>query len=252
MPAVLVSESWKTTKDGGSMVERYIVHGVATASAAHTATGRTWMSNTKTLIGIGTTALLTNISVSKVEGGVDTWEVEYEYAPTQSEANSYGRSADIGGEYIDVWRAGSPSLQSGSPNPATDILGTKVDSGGEPVSQFRIRSNVSITRTYSNATFFSGIWSAIGTRNNALFEGASAGTLLFTGARVQTVANCRYEVTYTFVSDEWYHMVQRPRREADGKIELDTNRQAAFVAFYQPFPNTTAFASLVGGNATCP
>lgn len=255
MAARKVSESFRTGIDDASATERWIVDDVASASAAHAATGRTWQNagTSLTSIASGVTMLLQDISVTTINdstGSTRAYEVEYTFGTKQTTAATYNRSADIGGEYIDVWRAGSPSLQGGSPSASTDISGTKVDSAGEPVSQFRVRSNLQITRVLTAAPF-SAIWGAIGTRNNSSFEGATAGTLLFTGAKVATIDNCRYEVTYTFVSDEWYHMVQRPRREADGKVELNSDKQAAFVAFYQPFATTSNFSALVGGTAPC-
>jgi hypothetical protein len=247
----MVSETFRTGVDEASATERWIVSDAASAAAAYAALpSRVWQTATKTSVASGLTLLLQDISINSVDGATNTWELDLTFSSKQAATATYNRSADIGGEYIDVWRAGAPSLQGGSPSSSTDIGGTKVDSAGEPVSQFRVRSNVQITRVLTTAPF-SSIWGAIGTRNNASFEGAATGTLLFTGAKVATLDSCRYEVTYTFISDEWYHMVQRPRREADGKVELNTDKQAAFVSFFQPFPSTSNFSTLVGGSAPC-
>jgi hypothetical protein len=248
------SSSYKTGAEADSLTERWIITGAASAAAAYTwlsSNGRQWQVDTENAPGSGRAMTLQEVSLTSSEDGPDIWEADLTFSTKQSTADSYSRSADIGGEYIDVWRTGvNLSLQGGSPSSATDINGTKVDSAGEPVSQFRVRSNLQITRVV-NVAPFSAIWNAIGTRNNGVFEGAGTGTLLFTGAKVATIEGCSYEVTYNFVSDEWYHMVQRPRREADGKVELNSDKQAAFVAFFQPFPNTSNFSTLVGGSDPC-
>lgn len=250
---VNTSKSFKTGADADSLTERWIITDAATAADAYawlSGNGRAWQTATATAPGSGRTMTLQEVSLTSSEDGRYVWEADLTFSTKQASAATYNRSADIGGEYIDVWRAGTPSLQGGSPSLSTDIGGTKVDSAGEPVSQFRVRSNVQITRVLASAPF-SSIWGAIGTRNNGSFEGATAGTLLFTGAKVATIEGCMYEVTYNFVSDEWYHMVQRPRREADGKVELNSDKQAAFVAFFQPFPSTSNFSTLVGGTPPC-
>ena len=54
-----------------------------------------------------------------------------------------------------------------------------------------------------------------------------------------------------FVADERFALAIVSFIEADGKVELNSDKQAAFVAFFQPFPNTSNFSTLVGGSDPC-
>lgn len=176
------------------------------------------------------------------------YEGSVEFANQQSDSATRVVSGEIVGEFMDVWRAGSTlELQGGNPSPTLDISGTKIDSGGEPMSVGVRKANITILNIRNGSLDTSAIWSNLGKRNSVSFEGFDAGTLLFTGARLNPAGRNRYEFQFNFVYDQFMHMKQRPLREQDGKIRLNTDKQAAFVSFYQPFPGTDSFSSLVTG-----
>jgi hypothetical protein len=186
-----------------------------------------------------------SFSASAVANAPGVFDVTVELTSAQALTNTTTIACDIAGEFEDAWRAGSTlALQNGTPGATTDISGTKIDSGGEPMSVFKIKSNLTITRLSLSQPSTFGIWSSIGKRNSDAFQGFAIGTLLFTGARINPTGRCMYEVQYSFVYDSQFHMKQRPYREQDGKVRLNTDKQAQLVTFFQPFPDTTAFASL--------
>ena len=171
-------------------------------------------------------------------------EVTVQYSSQQvTDATFLQYSASVGGTFIDVWRRGAN--YNGGTATTSDIGGTKVDSQGEPVSIFLTQATINKVRRYTTIPW-STIWGTVGNRNNALYEGATAGKLLFKGVSVSTVAAGVYEVSYELMSDNDFHMRQIPTREADGKIKRDTDGKAIEVKLIQPFPTTSDFAALIG------
>lgn len=170
----------------------------------------------------------------------------------------------VQGEPVDVWRVGATLPTGGNIEnpPDTDIGGTKVDSGGEPISTF-----VNIARvTYRNVVVGRPTvpLSAINTRNSASYSvGAysfAAKTLLFTGCSVSRVGVSTYEIVYTFAYDANYHLRQIPGRFPDTRdvkvgaltdtcLNPPTSSDTGYalcVYWRQPFPTTGAFASTIG------
>jgi hypothetical protein len=241
--------------------ERFRVHGTngetITAQQAYSAVSRTLGTGTLAPPGLtGASLVVSSIGMARVEdAGGNVWDVDVSWgsATASGSTSNWSMSADIGGEYVDVWRTGLSYNNGTVSSLTTDIGGTKVDQNGQPVSVFVARSNLSITVAKTTSGFFGDIWSAIGTRNSAAFAGANQGQLLFTGARVQVNGDCNWSVTYNFMSDPAYHLIQRPLKDAvDGNPVLNADKQAAQVYHFQPYPNTSNFATLVGGSQqTC-
>ena len=170
----------------------------------------------------------------------------------------------VQGEPVDVWRVGATLPTGGNIEnpPDTDIGGTKVDSGGEPISTF-----VNIARvTYRNVVVGRPTvpLSAINTRNSVSYSvGAysfAAKTLLFTGCSVSRVGVSTYEIVYTFAYDANYHLRQIATRMPDtrevqvgakadtcGSTPTSSDKAFAMCVYWrQPFPTTGAFASTIG------
>jgi hypothetical protein len=170
----------------------------------------------------------------------------------------------VQGEPVDIWRTGA-TMPTGSniDSPTdTDIGGTKVDSGGEPISTF-----VNIARiTYRQVVVGRPTvpLAAINTRNSASYSvGAysfAARTLLFTGCSVSRVGVSTYEIVYTFAYDANFHLRQIATRMPDtrevqvgakadtcGSTPTSSDKAYALCVYWrQPFPSTGAFASTIG------
>lgn len=170
----------------------------------------------------------------------------------------------VQGEPVDLWR-NNATLPTGSniDNPTdTDIGGTKVDSGGEPITSF-----VNIARiTYRKVVIGRPTvpLASINTRNDSTYSvGAysfAARTLLFTGCNVSRVGVSTYEIVYSFAYDADFHLRQIATRDpATGAVRLGakadtctgtpTSADAGFalcVYYRQPFRQITSFSTNIG------
>ena len=249
MTAVMTSETLtvsivSSSTLGLNVEQKYMVYSGSgmTSAAAYAAAGGTVGSSTYTLGSV--VALCSSKSATTVQDSAgNACEVTVQYASQQvTDATFLQYSASVGGTFIDVWRRGAN--YNGGTQSSSDIGGTKVDSQGEPVSVFLTQATITKVRRYTTIPW-STIWSAIGCRNSAGYEGAAAGKLLFKGVSVSTVAAGVYEVSYEMMSDDDFHMRQVPTREADGKVKRDSDGKAVEVKLIQPFASTTPFATLV-------
>jgi hypothetical protein len=171
---------------------------------------------------------------------------------------------------VDVWRTGAtlPSSDALKTAPTLiDILGTKVDSAGDPISSIQGVLNISVRNVVIGRPNYLVYANTIGKRNSAIFTfGASAtasqnlacpiGTLVFDGATSSRIGPNQYEVNFSFTLDtQTFHLKQVPLRNADGSVVPDQVTagavvsvgnpwRAAKVYYKQPFPNTDSFAGL--------
>lgn len=194
--------------------------------------------------------ICTSIQVNSVaESGLMVYIIDAQGsslgAPASGGATPFlGYTANVSGTYVDVWRAQDPP--SGGTATNTDIAGTKLDSGGKPISKLVVQSNVQVTRKVTSVPW-GAIWGAVGKRNSDAYDGAAVGQLLFTGISVNTIALGVYEISYQYLSDSLLHCRQLPiLEEADGRTMNVTN-QAKDVRWVQPHPVTIAFASVFTG-----
>lgn len=255
MAASLISQDWVYGVQDVSMTETWVVTNVTTAAAAAAAVGYT-PGNTAATVSSpyhSVNGICRSVSVKSVADSVGkVWEVTASFGTEQSESAYTAFSSDISGAYVDAWR--TTSIPSGGTPTEDDIGGTGIDSAGEPVSRFIWQTNMQITRRYGSGGITAAMnnaWAGLGKRNSGTFEGAASGQLLFKGFKVQSIGKCRWEISYDFVGDEWYHLRQVPKRETDGRVQLSNstdNPKALFVRWYQPFVNTTSFSSLVGSS----
>ena len=168
----------------------------------------------------------------------------------------------VQGEPVDIWRSGA-TAPSNKSNPAeTDIGGTKVDSGGEPISTFNNVARVTVRNVLvGRPTPPLGF---INRRNSNSYSIGPytfpADTLLFTGCSISRVGSSTYEIVYSFAYDENFHLRQVAQKIAEtgevikagktstcgspptlvARAENETSR-AVCVYWRQPFPGTITF-----------
>lgn len=199
-------------------------------------------------------------SITAREDGSGVWNLEWNYEngePFQFQPLEIGYtqfSIDWSAEFRDVWRT-NPGLllpPFGSPNVLqSDIGGRKVDSAGLPLSVLAFFSTIEFTETVALETIPDrslNIRAVRGTRNAVDFQGAPRGQVVYKGAKAQRVALDKVSLTHYFAQDAQMHLIQVPRRGADGQVLLSEASpgilRAATVAFEQPFPDFTDFNAL--------
>ena len=148
----------------------------------------------------------------------------------------------------------------------TDIGGKAIDRKGQKTSVLSVNPvvNVTVRREVSIGTpgnYIESVLAAVGTRNRGTFLGAEKGRLLLTGLstrRVSTNLSTKtYDITFSFVYDEEFHLVQvaqssslRASGVAFGKDESsgtgpsDYAENAFKVRYEQPFPTLANFGAL--------
>ena len=168
----------------------------------------------------------------------------------------------LSGEGVDVYRVGATAPASKSTPADTDIGGTKVDSGGEPITYFNNVAKVSVRNVIAGRP--SPPVGFINKRNNAAFVigpySFPQDTLLFTGCSITRVGAATYEIVYQFVYDNGYHLRQIAKRGPDGQVIKGKKTDscgsapttvpdgevsnALCVFFRQPFKDTANFDAI--------
>lgn len=203
-----------------------------------------------TVAGLNSVMVCTSIQVGAVANAPSTVFTIDVQGSTMTAAGAggttpfLGYTANVSGTYVDVWRAQDPPTSGAANN--TDIGGTKIDSGGKPVSKLVVQSNVQVTRKVSIVPW-GNIWGAVGKRNDAIYDGAVIGQLLFTGISVNTIGLGLYEISYQYLSDSMLHCRQLAiLEEADGRT-MNLSNQAKDVRWVQPHPVLVSFSSVFTG-----
>jgi hypothetical protein len=168
----------------------------------------------------------------------------------------------VQGEPVDIWRQGATTPANKSIPTEQDIGGTRVDSGGEPVSTFNNVARVTVRNVIVGRP--TPPLSFLNKRNSNSFSigpySFPAHTVLFTGCNISRVGSSKYEVVYSFAYDSNFHLRQIAQRNADngevvkggiGSTCADPpvlvaragNKTSHAVCVYwrQPFPDTTTF-----------
>jgi len=253
MAYYLTNESFKYSEVDPSGSMTFIVTGETSAEDAAAAPGYTpgdeGTIRTDPFSGIN--MICQSVNVQAIQDSVGAYTVTVEWGAQQGLASFVTVQSDVGGTFVDVWR--STGLPSGGTPSGSDIAGTKLDSAGEPVSQFIWQTTLQISRRYDNSTNpvpWNNIWSNLGKRNSTTLEGAAIGQLLFKGVKVSNIGKCVWEVQFDFVGDQFYHLRQVPTRESDGRVQLDAN-QAREVKWFQPFLSTANFYTMLGSYSVC-
>ena len=167
---------------------------------------------------------------------------------------------------VDIWRSGSTmtiATNGNAPDDSTDILGTKVDTSGEPISNIQTVINISVRNVIYGRPGYATIASVVGKRNSDAYTfgatgtmyACAAGSLVLTGSTSSRIGPNTYEVNYQFSHDPYtFHMRQQALRDKDGNVKHEPATNAAVsstnishakhVYWVQPFPLTTAFSAL--------
>ena len=204
------------------------------------------------------TLYATSYTMTHLANSSRTWRVVFNYEsadPTGISAPSEPGYLQISFEYQSIpkelYRT-DPGLllQAGNPND-NDIAGKPIDSGGVPTTVFVDQHLLIIEETVSAVSLSErslNIRQSVGTRNSASFFGSSSGTLLYEGCAGRRIGVGLYSLTHRFAFDPSYHMIQVPRRNGSGKIDLEVTASrgsyAGWVRFIQPFPGLSNFGLL--------
>jgi len=188
----------------------------------------------------------------------NTWNVTWEYTPfvvadtnedeepldQDNQQTSDAFSVSISQTIIDIWRT-NPTIPSNtdSPGAATDIGGDEVHERGLAISKALSIANISITKTIVTPNFNAGgLLNNVTKRNNAVWLGLPAGSVLFKGVNINRTQPNTYSVSYECAYDSDYHLRQVPKRAEDGNPEfVSTASPTLDVYFRQPFPDTVSF-----------
>lgn len=207
------------------------------------------------------TVFATGYSIRHVAESRGVWEVEFTYENTevgqyQPQQVGYTEiSIDYAAQFEEAWRS-NPSVPTNgtvttaSSNAPGNAGGTAIDSGGVPLSILRRSSTITITETVAASTMSArsiAIRALRGRRNNAAFQGAPIGQVLYLGAQASRVSLDKFQIVHRFAQDEWSHCVQIPARGPDGNVQLeriDGILRAKIVNWAQPFPAFGDFNSL--------
>lgn len=198
-------------------------------------------------------------SITLRDDGSRTWIIEWNYEngqPFQFQPLEIGYaqfSVSWDAEFRDVWRT-NPGLvipADGNPVDGSDIGGRKVDSAGNPLSSLVYFSTIEFTETVSLDSLPDrslNIRIVRGRRNSVNFQGAPRGQVVYKGARAQRIALDKVSLTHQFAQDQFMHLIQVPRRGADGQVLLSEASpgilRASIVAYEQPFPEFADFNQL--------
>jgi len=167
---------------------------------------------------------------------------------------------------VDIWRSGSSmtiQANGNGPNDATNILGSPMDTSGEPISNIQTVINISVRNVIYGRPAYATIAGIVGKRNSAAYTFGStgntyacdAGSLVLTGSTTSRIGPNTYEVNYQFSHDPYtFHMRQQALRDKNGNVihapatsaaVSSTNiSHATHVYWVQPLPLTAAFSAL--------
>jgi hypothetical protein len=199
------------------------------------------------------------ISFESLTGDAGTTNTDYK---VEREVGFTAIEYSLAGEGVDVYRIGATAPASKATPADTDIGGTKVDSGGEPITYFNNVAKVSVRNVIAGRP--TPPVGFINKRNNADFVIGPytfpQDTLLFTGCSITRVGAATYEIVYQFVYDNGFHLRQIAKRGPDGQVIKGKKTDscgsapttvpdgevsnALCVFFRQPFKDTANFYSI--------
>lgn len=128
---------------------------------------------------------------------------------------------------------GVPIYQIGTDD--SDIGGVPVDVSGRPVSVETLREQITIDLTLSYIPDIDAIRKYAGSRNKTALLGCPAGSVVFRGANWSNVAPGKWQVSYEFAADNFFHLIQAPAQDDYGKPIKNERNQAKVVSWVQPF-----------------
>lgn len=265
MPSVvesLESRSIQTSGGRGSGSRVFHASGYASVSDLFSALGTT--VGTETVPQQGDShpdfpgLVAKDFTIQKESGHTDLWKLTWAYEvisrgfpdyPSQpipeklpNEVSYVELSAEIRAEFFLAYRADPDIPALGAPT-GEDIMGFPVDQAGNPTSLQRNIQEISVTETVTEPNLDT-YRSFRFTRNVVPFFGSPAGTLLYRGASVRRTGVSVYQVTHSFVEDEYMHLQQQPLIEPPDmtpKLTEELVGTAETVFFVQPFDRTSDF-----------
>jgi|694.fasta_scaffold06220_7 hypothetical protein len=253
MPAVVLDIKKIGASAGSDDTSTYVEEFLATASDGSALTYADVMSalpafgTTETVLGVN--AYLASKQVDSIEDTAGrAWSVTLSYNSETVDDEFVALDMNSSATAVDFFRSGASAPANLNTPGNSDIGGTPIDQGGQPVTTLVPTQELSITnyRADNNA---SAIRAALGKRNSTTWLGAAAGYVLFTGATAKRVGISKYEVQYKFVYDDYAHCRQVAIRDLDARPRLSTPDgsglcNASLVVWRQPFPSTYNFGSM--------
>lgn len=199
--------------------------------------------------------LAINYRVMLEDGQYDLWRVEWDYEEVipgtggpnlpvpPGEVGYIEFNADIRAESQEFWRTdpgmnigGVPTGINGniSNNNTDDIGGTNNNIAGVPGTASRSMVEFQISEVIEGSLLgpFAVYFDQVNSRNSVDFLIFGAGRVVYLGAKTSRTAPSRFNVTHSFVYDEFYHLYQVPSRDENGVIILDNTEDANSVARY--------------------
>lgn len=169
------------------------------------------------------------------------------------------------GEAVDVYRVYVTAPSNKDTPSDVDIGGTKVDEGGQPITLFNNVSRITIRNVVAGRPPLTAM-AHLNQRNSETFTIGTydfpPSTLLFTGVNITRTGSSTYEIVYTIIYENGFHLRQiaTKSRETDKPIcgTIDdacstaapsavtaiTTSHARCVYFRQPFPTSFPFSDL--------
>lgn len=168
----------------------------------------------------------------------------------------------VEGEFVDAWRqwnddesleaqAGGSRLDAfarplysvGTQD--GDIGGVRIDVAGNPQSVIAHKQKIQLELTSNTRPDPNRYRQYLGVRNKTPFLGCPVGTCVFIGAEGAITSPGKWQITFNFDVDFFYHLKQTPKRNPNGSVLLDVGSgesgaqgtgQAKIVSWVQPFP----------------
>lgn len=133
----------------------------------------------------------------------------------------------------------------------SDIGGTRIDVAGSPVSVMTYRQRMQLEVSSNIPPYPATYRQFLGTRNVSSFVGCTRGTAVFVGADATMVTPGKWQITFNFDIDYYYHLKQVAKRLPNGSVILDAAEgaegagHARVVSWVQPFPIGTEFRNII-------
>ena len=157
---------------------------------------------------------------SKMGDGTNVTAVD---SLSEQEVGFTSIETSIAATTVDIYRTGATLPADKSAPLLIDILGTKVDSSGDPISYVLPMTNISVRNVVYGRPSYAAIMALAGKTNNASYTvcgfTAAIHSLLFTGCSSSRTAPNTYEINFQFTYDpNEYHLRQVPLRDVDGRV----------------------------------
>lgn len=120
-----------------------------------------------------------------------------------------------------------------------DIGGLKIDVSGRPSRTLTMYESIVVDVTVVGVPDVRAIRDTIGSRNLIPMLGLPTGAVLFRGARWTNIAPGKWQVSYDFLADYFYHLQQQPMMDRLGNPFLTGSNNAEYVAWVQPYRRLT-------------